>query len=540
MPYLSRSLVDEALLGRSFDALVRIVGLFVAMTAGSFVLNVMSGLRYTQVSADILFDMRLAVYRHLQRMSPRFFARRPLGDIMSRINNDVGEIQRVLSDTALAWLGNVAFLVGTVAMLVWLDWRLFLVAALVLPPAAVATLHYRRRLEAKVTVMRERSADVGTFLIETIRGMRLVVASNAGEREARRFRARNDAFVDALMDMTRLRYFAGGLPGLLLSAGTAVVFLYGGRQVIDGALTLGTFTAFMAYQMRLLGPVQALMGLYTGLATARVSLRRVHELLDEPAEVVDRPGAQALARVSGSIAFEGVGCDHGRGEAVLRDVTFRIEPGQVVALVGASGSGKSTVADLLVRHIEVDRGSIRLDGTDIRDLPLADLREHVAVVDQDTFVFNASLKENIRYAKPDASDAEVEQAARDAGLDPLVARLPEGLDTPAGEHGLALSTGERQRVSVARALLADPAVLILDEATGALDPASEARVVQGYAQVMKGRTTLVISHRRDLVEESDRVLVLVDGRVAQDGTHEELEAQSGPYRSIFRLDPATA
>ena len=225
---------------------------------------------------------------------------------------------------------------------------------------------------------------------------------------------------------------------------------------------------------------------------------------------------------------------------MLRDVTFRIEPGQVVALVGASGSGKSTVADLLVRHIEVDRGSIRLDGTDIRDLPLADLREHVAVVDQDTFVFNASLKENIRYAKPDASDTEVEQAARDAGLEPLVARLPEGLDTPAGEHGLALSTGERQRVSVARALLADPAVLILDEATGALDPASEARVVQGYAQVMKGRTTLVISHRRDLVEESDRVLVLVDGRVAQDGTHEELEAQSGPYRSIFRLDPATA
>lgn len=297
VPYLTRTLVDDALLGGDVDALVRVVGLFLAVTAASFGLNVASGLRYTKVSAEILFDMRLAVYRHLQRLSPRFFARTPLGEIMSRINNDVGEIQRVLADTALAWVGNVAFLVGTVGMLLWLDWRLFLAAAVLLPPAIWALVRYRRRLEVRVRVMRERSADIGTFLIETLRGVRLVAASNAAEREAARFRERNDSFVDSLMKMQRLRYLAGGLPGLLLSASTAVVFLYGGSRVIGGVITLGTFTAFMAYQMRLIGPVQGLMGLYTGIATARVSLRRVHELLDEPIEVADAESPAALGRV---------------------------------------------------------------------------------------------------------------------------------------------------------------------------------------------------------------------------------------------------
>ena len=506
VPYLTRTLVDDALLGGDLDALVRVVALFLAVTAASFGLNVASGLRYTKVSAEILFDMRLTVYRHLQRLSPRFFARSPLGDIMSRINNDVGEIQRVLADTALAWVGNVAFLVGTVGMLLWLDWRLFLAAAVLLPPAIWALVRYRRRLEVRVRVMRERSADIGTFLIETLRGVRLIAASNAAEREAARFRKRNDSFVDSLMKMQRLRYLAGGLPGLLLSASTAVVFLYGGSRVIGGVITLGTFTAFMAYQMRLIGPVQGLMGLYTGIATARVSLRRVHELLDEPVEVEDAAEPATLGPVHGEIVFEDVSCGHGRGGAVLEGFGLKVSPGEVVALTGPSGCGKSTVADLMVRHLDPDRGRVLLDGRDVRDISLAELRASVALVDQAAFVFNTSILENVRYARPDASEADVMRAVERAGLGDFVTGLPDGLGTVVGEDGRQLSAGERQRVAIARALLADPAVLVLDEATSALDAEAQAHVVGAYREVMRGRTTLLITHREEMLRGVDRVV----------------------------------
>ncbi len=506
VPFLTRTLVDDALLGQDLSALVRVVVLFAGVTAASFVLNFASGMRYTKVSAEILFDMRLAVYRHLQRLSPRFFARTPLGEIMSRINNDVGEIQRVLADTALAWIGNVAFLVGTVAMLLVLDWQLFLAAAALLPPAIWAIVRYRRRLEVRVRVMRERSASIGTFLIETLRGVRLIAASNAAEREAGRFREHNDSFVRSLMSMQRLRYLSGGLPGLLLSASTAVVFLYGGARVIDGVITLGTFTAFMAYQMRLIGPVQGLMGLYTGIATARVSLRRVHELLDEPVEVVDAEAPAALGRVRGELVFEDVSCGHGRGGAVLEGFGMAVAPGEVVALVGPSGSGKSTVADLIVRHLDPDAGRVLLDGRDVRDIGLAELRANVALVDQAAFVFNTSILENVRYARPDADEAAVMRAVERAGLADFVARLPDGLGTVVGEDGGQLSAGERQRVAIARALLADPAVLVLDEATSALDSEAQAHVVGAYREVMRGRTTVLITHREEMLRGVDRVV----------------------------------
>ena len=521
VPYLSKTLVDDALLGGDLSALARVVGLFALVTGASFALNVASGLRYTKASAEILFDMRLDVYRHLQRLSPRFFAKTPLGDIMSRLNNDVGEIQRVLSDTALSWVGNVAFLAGTVGMLLWLDWRLFLAAAALLPPAALAMVRYRRRLEERVRAMRERSAEIGAFLIETLRGTKLVVASNAQARESARFRRRNDAFVRALLKMQRLRYLAGGLPGLLLSASTAVVFLYGGARVVAGDVTLGTFTAFMAYQMRLIGPVQGLMGLYAGLATARVSLRRVHQLLDEPVEVVEAKRPVRLDRTRGDVVFEDVSFGHGRGGPVLERFRLEVAPGEVVALAGPSGSGKSTVAGLLVRHIDPDGGRVLLDGVDIRRVRLADLRTQVAVVDQDPFLFNATIMENVRYAKPDAEEAAVEEALERARLSDFVASLPEGLDTEVGEHGQALSAGERQRIAIARALVADPAVLVLDEATGHLDSEAEAHVIRAYAEAMRGRTTILVSHRSAPLRAASRVVVLRNGRIREEGPAEQ-------------------
>jgi len=515
LPILSRDFFDGALIGKDTATLVRVAILFAGITLASFAVNVFSGLRYTQVSADILFDMRLELYRRLQRLSPRFYVRTRLGDIMSRINNDVGEIQRIAAETALAWVGNVLSLAGTIALLAWLDLRLFLVTAAVMPLGIWALAHYRTKLEASVTTLRQRSADIGSFLIETLQAMKLVVASNAQEREIERFRDRNTSFVRALMAMQRLTYLSGGLPGLILSAGTGAVFVYGGLRVIGGEITVGTFIAFMACQMRVMPPLQALMGMYANLATVRVSLRRVSQILDEPIEVEERVEAIALPAARGDIEFDGVTLSFDRGGPVLEDVSFSIRAGEVVAIVGASGSGKSTIADLLLRLLDPDAGTIRLDGYDLRALKLADLRRRIALVDQEPCVLHASIAENIRYADPAASDAAVETAARQAALDRFVDTLPERYATVVGERGTALSAGERQRIALARAFLVNPDVLVLDEPTASLDPETERQVIDGYESVMRGRTTIVITHRQDVAKRAHRSLTVAGTRVVE-------------------------
>lgn len=539
VPYLSRSLIDGALLGGDGNALRRIVLTFALITVASFALNVVSGLRYTRVSADILFDMRLALYRHLQRLSPRFFASTRLGDIMSRINNDISEIQRVASEVVLATLGNVIFLVGSLGMLVWLDLRLFLLSVLFLPPSLWALVRYRRRLEGRVRTVRERSADIGSFLIETIQGMKLVVTSNAQVREADRFRQRNDAFVEALMSMQWVTYLSGGLPGLILSGSTAIIFLYGGSRVIDGTITMGTLVAFMAYQMRVLPPVQALMGLYASLATAKVSLGRVQELLDANVDVIDTPESAGLNRVDGRVTIEHVTVSFGRGAPLLDDVSIEVAPGEVLAVVGPSGSGKSTLTELLLRLIDPDQGRVLLDGRDLREVPLREIRRHIALVDQEPFLFHASLLENLRYASPEATDEDLAAAVRAAGLEAFIADLPEGYATQVGEGGRALSAGERQRIAIARAFLAAPAVLVLDEPTASLDPSMTKQVMTGYEALMRGRTTIVVSHRLELARQADRVVVLDGANVVEQGAPSELMARAGPFVRLFDTSSTT-
>jgi ATP-binding cassette subfamily B protein len=520
LPYLSKQLIDRALVGRDSGALYWTVGLFALASIASFALSAITGLRYTRVSADILFDMRLALYRHLQRLSPRFYARTPLGDILARVNNDVGEVQRVAAESLLAWVGNLLFLAGSVVAMVWLDVRLALVALAVVPLSVWALSRTRMQLSARVKAVREASAAVGSFLIETVQGVRLVVTSNAQAREVDAFRRRNGAFVDALMSMQLWSYLSGSVPGTLLALGHAAVFVYGGRRVIDGSLTLGTFVAFVAYQMRVLQPVQALMGLYASLATVQVSLARVHALLDTAPDVVESTSAIRLDRVEGAIAFNDVSIDLGRGQ-LLKSVTFTVAPGEQVALVGQSGSGKSTIADLLLRLFDPDEGSVTVDGHDVRDLALEDLRRHVVLVDQEPFVFHATVAENILYARPDATEDEVRDAARAAGLDAFISRLPQGYATVVGERGTALSAGERQRIAIARALLVDPSVLVLDEPTASLDPATEREVADGLDRIMRGRTTIVITHRMTLAGRADRILTLrPDGVVEEADVNE--------------------
>ena len=536
MPYLSRALIDDALIGRNLDTLRRIVLWFAALGVFGFVLNVASGLRYTRVSAEILFDMRLSLYEHLQRLSPRFYARTRLGDIVARLNNDISEIQRVAAEAALAWVGNVLFLIGSLALMIWLDWRLSLVALAPMPLSLAALVFYRRRLESRVAELRQRSADIGSFLIETLQATTLVVASNAQQRETARFRGLNTAFIDALMKMQRLSYFAGGLPATVLSIGSAVAFFYGGMRVIDGSLTLGTMGAFLAYQMRVFAPAQALMGLYASLATARVSWKRVLEILDAPVDVIERSDARPIPSARGQLAFDAVTLATDRDVKVLDAVSFVAEPGSVLALVGSSGVGKSTLAYLATRMLDPDSGVVRLDGDDLRSLKLTDIRRHIVLVEQEPTLLHATIGENIRYVRPDADDASVRRAAEAAGLARFVEGLPNGYATIVGERGLALSAGERQRVALARAFLADPAVLVLDEPTAALDAATERHVIGGSRAVMGGRTTIVITHRLELAMAADQIVVLEDSRVVDRGRPSELSTRPGPFATLFAID----
>ena len=536
MPYLSKDLIDTALVGRDLGALRRIVVWFGALGVLGFVLNVTSGLRYTRVSAEILFDMRLALYEHLQRLSPRYFARTRLGDIVSRLNTDISEIQRVAAEAALAWFGNVLFLVGSLVMMVWLDWRLALVALSPMPLSLLALGYYRRRLERRVAELRQRSADIGSFMIETLQAMSLVVASNAQAREGARFRGLNTQFIDALMRMQRVTYFAGGLPGTVLSIASAIAFLYGGLRVIEGTLTLGTMGAFLAYQMRVFAPAQALMGLYASLATARVSWTRVCEILDAPVEVTERSNATPLPETVGDLEFDAVTLTTERGILVLDRVTFRAPHGTTVAIVGGSGVGKSTIAYLATRMLDPDSGTVRLDSHDLRQLTLDDVRRHVVLVEQEPTLLHASVAENIRYVRPEASDADVRLAAEAAGIARFVDQLPYGFATVVGERGLAVSAGERQRIALARAFLADPAVLVLDEPTAALDAVAQRQVIDGYQAVMRGRTTVLITHRRELAMAADHVVVLDGAQVVEEGAPGILASRAGVFATLFEID----
>ncbi|MGP0071652.1 MAG: ABC transporter ATP-binding protein [Bryobacteraceae bacterium] len=513
-PYISKLLIDDALLKRNLHMLLVVSGLMFGVTVLGFVLNIFSSYNYVRVSASVLFDMRLALYRHLQTLSPRFWARTKLGDVVSRINNDIAEVQRIASDSLLSVLSNVVFLIGSAAIMIALSPRLFLVSVAAVPAGVWALQHYQHRLATRVRAVRERSSDIGSFLLETLLGIRLVVSARAESREVERFRTRNQSFLDALMRMQLVSFLSGAVPGTILTLSTAAIFLYGGKLVIDRQLTIGTLVAVMSYHLRLLSPVQNLMSLYSNLVSGGVSLSRVWELFDTRAEIADRPGGKPLANVRGEIEFDGVSFGYG-GEAVLEDVSFRVAPGTICAILGPSGAGKSTLADLLVRFYDPDAGAIRIDGRDLRDLPLADLRHAVMLVDQAPYLFNATVRENIAYARPDATDDEIVSAAQAASIHERILALPNGYDTIVAERGQTLSAGERQRIALARALLADPKVLILDEPTSALDEANERAIAETLVRVAEGRTAILITHRASLARIAHQTIFLDPAQTPQ-------------------------
>jgi ABC-type multidrug transport system fused ATPase/permease subunit len=440
----------------------------------------------------------------------------------------------VATGALVGFITSLLGLIGTTAFLIYYSWKLFLVSCVVSPLAALVLARFRGRIQQVARDVRERNADLASLTVDALGAIRFVRASAAEAIEQSRYRRASTALIQSLLRFQVVSSLGGGLPGSLLVLGAALALLLGGRMVINGTLTVGALTAFAIYQGRLLGPVQGLMGLYMRIQRARVSLDRIFEYLDLAPEVADRPGARDPGRVNGRIEFDAVSFAYEPGKPVIDRVSFTASPGEMLAILGPSGAGKTTLADLLWRFHRPESGVIRIDGHDLADLQLLPLREQMAIVTQDPHLWNATIADNIRYGRPEATAAEVAAAALAAGLEPLFAELPAGIDAPVGERGAQLSAGQRQRVALARAFLRQPRILVLDEATNALDAAAEEAIRERVRELMRAGTTIAIGHRLSWARSADRILVLDGGRVIEQGRPEELARAAGPYAALLR------
>lgn len=509
-PWLTKLVIDDGLLAGRMDLLAWFCGLLLALALLGAAVGALNRWHYLTLSGQILFALRESLFRHLQRLSPVFYARRAGGDLLARIDGDVAEIQRFAVDTVLAAVNAVLALCGALLLMLLLSPWLTLVAAVALPLQFLAVRLLRPRIERLARRVRERSGAVTAFLVERLALVKLAQAMGTGDRETARLTTLHQSYLGDLRRLELAGFAGASIPGLLNGLSAAAVFLAGGAMVIDGRLTIGTLIAFIAYLGRAAGPVNTLLGLYIAQRRARVSLERVMELLREPPAVRDPERPLALPPGGrGNIRIEAVSFGFSEARPLLEGAEAIIPAGVKLGLAGASGIGKSTLVDLLQRHYDPQAGRILLDGIDLRHLRLAELRRRIAVVAQDTLLVPGTIADNIRYAAPLASDAEVARAAEQAGLTAGEAALEQRV----GERGGGLSGGERQRLAIARALLQNPLVLILDEATAAVDRAAERRIAATVDRLFAGRTRIVVSHHPDALADADAVLELEAGRL---------------------------
>jgi ATP-binding cassette, subfamily B, multidrug efflux pump len=535
-PYLTKLVIDRYIPARDLSGLGVVAALFLATLAGSFALEYVQTWTMQMTGQRIMYDLRMQVYSHLQRLDLRFYDRNPVGRLMTRVTTDVDVLNDLFTGGVVSVFGDVFTLLGIMVILVWMDWRLALVAFSVLPLIAVVTQWFRINVRESYRKVRTWIARINAYLQERITGMATVQLFRREEKDFARFdeidRAHRDANVDSIF------YYAVFYPAIELVSALAasLIIWYGGGWVLQGQLTLGSLVAFLMYAQRFFRPISDMSEKFNVLQGAMASSERIFALLDTPVEVQSPPAPVSRASAGpGRITFEDVTFAYVPGQPVIRDISFTVEPGQRVAIVGATGAGKTTIINLLLRFYDVQQGRIAIDGVDIREIDLRELRALFGLVLQDVHLFSGTIAGNVRLGESSIDDDAVRGAIGAVHADAFVRALPGGLETPVAERGSTLSVGQKQLLSFARALAFDPAVLILDEATSSVDTETEMTIRDALKVLMDGRTTIAIAHRLSTIQDMDRILVLHKGHLREAGTHQELLAAKGIYHRLYRL-----
>ncbi|MBQ7263333.1 MAG: ABC transporter ATP-binding protein [Synergistaceae bacterium] len=544
-PWLFKSVVDDVLISRDLAALDLLCVAVVAIFALKGVTLYWQHVLMNDVGQRVVMDVRLALYDRMQRMSLRTIDASRVGDLMSRITGDVATLQVLVANTFVDLVFNAVTFVGMFAFILWINWRLTLLIVLVLPVVAWMLSFAGRRLRRAGRAVQERLADITAIAQEAFSAIRVVRAFVTEDQELRRFRIGNEENFKALRQAVSIQALLAGTIEVFLICALAVVFRVGGGSVIGGELSPGELIAFVGYIAFMVQPIRTVMNRMGGLQTGLAASERIFAMLDAPIEGEGRGGAgEPAGRFSGAIAFDGVRFSYVEGQEVLKGIDLVIAPGESVAIVGPTGSGKSTMADLIPRFYEPSAGRILLDGRDARELELSSLRRQIGIVPQECVLMRGSIAFNIAYGLTEDGPAlfgddelmsRVREAARIAGIDAFIEGLPQGYAAEVGERGVTLSGGQRQRIAIARAIVRDPRILILDEATSSLDLAVERQVQAAMDRAMSGRTSLVIAHRLSTVRGADRIVVLSEGRIIQQGTHDELLRAGGLYADLYRL-----
>ena len=532
-PYLAKLAIDHGIQKQDTRALWIVTALFVLAGLATIAASAAQTYFTGWTGERILADLRNTLFRHLQRLSLGFYERNRAGVIISRLTNDVEALDQLVTDGFTSLVQNSLTLIGTAVILFFLDWRLALAVLTILPLLVIATALFRKHSARAYRQVRERLGMVTATLAEDIAGMRVVQAFTRESEQERAFREVNLSYRAANHRTIVLNGLYFPFVDFLSAIATAVVLGYGGYLVFDGNMTVGTLFAFVGYLSNFFDPVQQLSQLYNTFLSAVAALDQITRVLDEEPEVRDRPGAVELPRIEGNVRFEDVRFGYGKGEEVLHGISLDVPAGTTVALVGHTGAGKSTIAKLLARFYEPRSGRITIDGRDLNDVTQESLRRQLGVVPQEGFLFAGTVRDNIAFGKPNATDDEIVRAAKTVGAHDFVVHLEDGYETNLQERGTRLSSGQRQLVALARALLADPRILVLDEATSAVDIGTERKIEHALRLLLSGRTAFIIAHRLSTIRNAELIVVLEHGRIVEQGSHNELLRRRGVYTSLY-------